>query len=428
MSIIAIVMLLMALLIFLAVPIGMSIGIGSAVYFFARGTPLATIPQKMFTTVDNFTLLAIPLFLFAGRIMNSSGITRRLFAFANVLVGHIKGGLGHVNIVASIIFAGMSGSATADVVGLGTIEIEAMEREGFPKDFAAAVTLASSTIGPIVPPSIIMVIYGVVAGASIGRLFIAGIVPGLLMGLSLSVLVYFISKKKNFPVRPFPKPRELFIATKDALPVLMTPVIIIGGIYMGLFTPTEAAMVAVVYSMILGFAYRDLTLSILWKDLKQCAVDVGILVFIVGITGAFGWWISIERIPQVITEAIYTLTQNRVVILLLINLVILIEGCVLDATPIVLIMVPILLPLLQTMGIDLVYFGILISVNTMIGLTTPPVGICLYGVAGVAKIPIERVVRAYLPFLMVLIVVLLLMILLPQVVMFLPDLLMGPAR
>lgn len=426
MNVVVVVLLLMAVLTVFSVPIGIAIGVGSAFHLYARGLPLMTIPQKMFTTVDNFTLLAIPLFLFAGRIMNSAGITRRLFNFANVLVGHVKGGLGHVNVLASIIFAGMSGSATADTVGLGTIEIAAMKEAGFDVDFAASITLASSTIGPIIPPSIIMVIYGVVSGASIGRLFIAGIVPGFMMGVMLSVMVYFISSRRNYPVRPFPGLKAAFSALVQALPVLLTPVIIIGGIYLGIFTPTEAAVVAVVYALILGFAYKELTLAILWEDLKQCAVDVGVLMLIIGITGAFGWWITIERIPQVITEAISAVTQNRIVVLLLVNAIILILGCFLDATPIVLIMVPILLPLLNHLHINLVYFGILISVNTMIGLTTPPVGICLYGVAGVSRLPIERIVRAYLPFFFMLVLVLVILILFPQLVMWLPNLLMGP--
>lgn len=384
------------------------------------------IPQKMFSTIDNFTLLAIPLFLLAGQIMNTGGITQRLFTFANVLVGHISGGLGHVSVVASIIFAGMSGSATADAVGLGSIEIPAMEREGYDKDFSAAIALASCVIGPIIPPSIIMVIYAVVSGVSVGTLFIAGIIPGLVMGIALMGLIFFISKRRNYPRYPRASLTQVVKATVDALPVLLTPVIIIGGIYIGLFTPTEAAVVAVVYAIILGFLYRELSVALLWEILQKCAVDVGILMFIIGITGAFGWWLSIEQVPQLLTDTIYTATQNPLLILLLISLVILIEGCFLDATPIVLIMVPILLPLLQKLQIDLVFFGVLIAINTMIGLTTPPVGVCLYGVAGVARIPIEKVVKAYLPFLGILVGVMITIIFFPEIVLFLPRLLTGP--
>jgi tripartite ATP-independent transporter DctM subunit len=408
------------------VPIAMSIGLGSVYYFLAAGKPIMMIPQKMFTTVDNFTLLAIPLFILAGNIMNTGGITTRLFTFARTLVGHITGGLGHVCVLASIIFAGMSGSAVADAVGLGSIEIPAMEKEGYDKDFSAAIVLGASTIGPIIPPSIVMVIYGVTAGVSVGALFIAGIIPGLIMGLGLMVGVYLISKKRGYPSYPRASFRQLLTATLNAIPVLLTPVIIIGGIYSGLFTPTEAAMIAVLYALVLSlFFYREITLRTLWQLLRESSVTVGVIMFIIGITGAFGWWLSLEKIPQLLTTFIYGITQDQLLILVLINLIILIEGCFLDATPIILIMVPILLPLLKLLDVDMVYFGILISVNTMIGLTTPPVGVCLFAVSAITRLPIERVVRAYIPFLAILVVVLFLLLLFPRLSTFLPRLLLG---
>jgi C4-dicarboxylate transporter DctM subunit len=415
--------LIIALLMLLSVPIAFSIGLGSVYYFLASGKPLMMIPQKMFTTVDNFTLLAVPLFILAGNIMNTGGITRRLFNFARTCVGHITGGLGHVCVLASIIFAGMSGSATADAVGLGTVEIPAMEKEGYDKDFSAAIVLGASTIGPIIPPSIIMVIYGVVAGVSVGALFVAGIIPGLIMGVGLMIGVYFISKKRKYPSYPRATLRQLAVATRAAFPVLLTPVIIIGGIYSGLFTPTEAAMIAVVYATILGFIYREMSWRKIWQILCETSVTVGVIMFIIGITGAFAWWLSLEKVPQIFTNFIYGLTQDRLLILLLINVIILIEGCFLDATPIVLIMVPILMPLLKILEVDMVYFGILIAVNTMIGLTTPPVGVCLFGVSAIAKLPIEKIVKAYLPFLAILVAVLLLLTVFPQLSTFLPSLL-----
>jgi tripartite ATP-independent transporter DctM subunit len=415
--------LIIAFLMLLSVPIAFSIGLGSVYYFLASGKPLMMIPQKMFTTVDNFTLLAIPLFILAGNIMNTGGITKRLFDFARTCVGHITGGLGHVCVLASIIFAGMSGSATADAVGLGSIEIPAMEKEGYDKDFSSAIVLGAATIGPIIPPSIIMVIYAVVAGVSVGALFVAGIIPGLIMGGGLMVGVYIISKKRKYPSYPRATFRQLLIATRDAFPVLLTPVIIIGGIYTGYFTPTEAAMIAVVYAVILGFFYGEISFRAIWQILRETSVTVGVIMFIVGITGAFAWWLSLEKIPLLFTEYIYSLTHDRMLILLMINFIILVEGCFLDATPIVLIMVPILMPLLKTLNVDMVYFGILISVNTMIGLTTPPVGVCLYGVSAIAKLPMERIVRAYIPFLTILIVVLFLLQVFPQLSLFLPNLL-----
>jgi len=421
--IVSIACLLIALFMLLGVPIAMSIGLGSVYYFLASGKPLMMIPQKMFTTVDNFTLLAVPLFILAGNIMNTGGITQRLFNFARTCVGHITGGLGHVCVLASIIFAGMSGSATADAVGLGSIEIPAMEKEGYDKDFSSAIVLGASTIGPIIPPSIIMVIYAVVAGVSVGALFVAGIIPGLLMGGGLMVGVYIISKKRKYPSYPRATFRQFLIATRDAFPVLLTPVIIIGGIYSGVFTPTEAAMIAVVYAVTLGFFYREISWRAIWRTLRETSVTVGVIMFIIGITGAFGWWLSLEKIPQLFTNLIYSITQDRILALLLINLIILVEGCFLDATPIVLIMVPILMPLLKMLDVDMVYFGILISVNTMIGLTTPPVGVCLFGVSAIARLSIEQVVKAYIPFLAILVVVLLLLTLFPQLSTFLPSLL-----
>ena len=415
--------LIIALLMLLSVPIAFSIGLGSVYYFLASGKPLMMIPQKMFTTVDNFTLLAVPLFILAGNIMNTGGITRRLFNFARTCVGHITGGLGHVCVLASIIFAGMSGSATADAVGLGTVEIPAMEEEGYDKDFSAAIVLGASTIGPIIPPSIIMVIYGVVAGVSVGALFVAGIIPGLIMGFGLMIGVYLISKKRKYPSYPRATFRQFVAATNKAFPVLLTPVIIIGGIYSGLFTPTEAAMIAVVYAAILGFIYREMSWRKIWHILCETSVTVGVIMFIIGITGAFAWWLSLEKIPQLFTNFIYGMTQDRLLILLFINLIILVEGCFLDATPIVLIMVPILMPLLKVLNVDMVYFGILISVNTMIGLTTPPVGVCLFGVSAIARLPIEKIVKAYLPFLAILVAVLLLLTVWPQLSTFLPGLL-----
>ncbi len=415
---------LIALLMVLGVPIAMSIGLGSVYYFLVADRPLMMIPQKMFTTVDNFTLLAVPLFILAGNIMNTGGITQRLFNFARTWVGHIKGGLGHVCVLASIIFAGMSGSATADAVGLGSIEIPAMEKEGYDKAFSSAIVLGASTIGPIIPPSIIMVIYGVTAGVSVGALFIAGIIPGLLMGGALMVGVYLISKRRGYPSYPRATFRQLVLATGQAIPVLLTPVIIIGGIYSGYFTPTEAAMVAVVYAVILGFFYREMSVRALWQILRETSVTVGVIMFIIGITGAFAWWLSLEKIPQLFTTAIYGFTHDRILILSLINVIILVEGCFLDATPIVLIMVPILMPLLKLLHVDMVYFGILISVNTMIGLTTPPVGVCLFGVSAIAKLSIEQIAKAYWPFLLILILVLYLLTLFPQLSTFLPNLLL----
>jgi tripartite ATP-independent transporter DctM subunit len=297
-----------------------------------------------------------------------------------------------------------------------------MKKTGYDEYYSAALTASTAIMGPIIPPSIIMVIYGVTAGVSVGALFVAGIIPGLIMGLGLMIGVYLISKKRKYPSYPRATFRQLLRATFEAFPVLLTPVIIIGGIYSGYFTPTEAAMIAVVYAVILGFMYREMTWKTLWQILRETSVTVGVIMFIIGITGAFAWWLSLEKIPQLFTNFIYSMTQDRILILILINLIILVEGCFLDATPIVLIMVPILMPLLKILDVDMVYFGILISVNTMIGLTTPPVGVCLFGVSAIAKMSIEKIVRAYIPFLAILVIVLFVLIFFPQLSLFLPNL------
>ena len=423
------ILILLFVLLLTSTPVAVSIGFSSLVYLFLTNVNLQTMPQRMFTTIDVSTLFAIPLFMLAGFLMNTSGITDRIFRFANVLVGHITGGLAHVNVVASTIFASMSGSSVADAAGLGAIEIKAMTDAGYDKDFSCAITLASCTISPIIPPSIIMVIYGVTAGVSIGRLFIAGIVPGLLMALSLMVVNVFIAKKHKYPVMPrasFTEVRKAFIA---ALLPLVTPFIIIGGIIGGIFTATEAAAIAVAYTLILDlFIYRELT----FKKFKEIALEVGItssvILFLVAATGILGWVLSRERIPMHIMQFFLDMTENPILIMLTVNVLILVMGCFIDATPIVLLMVPILAPLLQKISYDPVLFGIVISINTMIGLTTPPVGVSLYSVAAVSGVPMQRIVKRIVPYWLVLILSLLIITYVPSLTLTLPNLIFGAAR
>lgn len=416
-------LLLLIGLLIIGVPVAFSVGLVSVTYLIVTGVDLLAVPQRMFTTVDTSTLFAVPLFLLAGFLMNTSGITRRIFRLAETLVGHITGGLAHVNIVASMVFASMSGSSVADAAGLGAVEIKAMTDAGYDRDFACAVTLASCTISPIIPPSIIMVIYGITASVSIGRLFIAGVVPGVLMALLLIATTLILAKRHGYPVGRRAKLSEVWRALIDALLPLFTPVIIIGGILGGIFTATEAAAVAVAYTLFLDvFIYRELT----WKKFRDVALEVGItstsILFLVSTTGLFGWILARERVPIMVMEFFLGITTNPVAILLIILVVLLILGTFLDATPIVLLMVPVLMPLLTQINYDPVLFGIVISIATMIGLTTPPVGVSLYSVSAVAGVSIERIIPKLTPYWIALIISLILITFVPALSLTLPNL------
>lgn len=370
--------------------------------------------------------IMVLLFLLSGLLMNTSGITDRIFRFANVLVGHVSGGLAHVNVLASTIFASMSGSSVADAAGLGSIEIKAMTDAGYDKDFSCAVTLASCTISPIIPPSIITVIYGVTANVSIGRLFIGGIIPGLIMAASLMMVNTLIVKKRNYPLMPKSSFKEILSAFNRALLPLGTPLIIIGRIIGGVFTATEAAAVSVLYTLILDlFIYREITLKKCFQLLEEVAKTSALILFLVATTGILGWILARERVPIQVMNLILSISNNPIIIILLVNLFILILGCFIDATPIVLLMIPILMLLLQKINFDPVHFGIIISINTMIGLTTPPVGVSLYAVSAVSGVPIQNIVKEIIPYWIVLVVLLLVLSYFPALSLTLPTFVFG---
>jgi tripartite ATP-independent transporter DctM subunit len=411
-------------LIFLKIPIVFSFGIGSAIYCVLTNINLLVVPQRMFVILDGFTLLAIPFFVLAGNLMNIGGVTMRILILARSLVGHIIGGLGQVNVVASMIFAGLSGSGIADAAGLGVIEMKMMTESGYDKDFSAAITLASSTIGPIIPPSIVMVLYATASNASIGKLLIGGIIPGIIMGICLMIMVYFISKKKNYPVDSWGGFKQIFRAISQALLPLFTPVIIVGGIVGGIFTPTEAGAVGALYALILGlFVYKEITWGKLKKVFFDTAMTTATIGIIIGVSAIFSWMITIENIPQNLVSFIFSMTTNKILILALINFIILILGCFIDGGPLIILLVPVLLPLLNNMNINLVHFGIVMCVNIMIGAITPPVGSCLFAVSTISKLPVERIARQVLPFLFMLIIALIIMTYIPQISLFLPNLL-----
>jgi tripartite ATP-independent transporter DctM subunit len=413
-------------LIFGGMAIAFSMGITSLIVVAVdRGLgniPYGIIAQRLVYGVNSFPLLAIPFFLLAGRLMNTAGITDRIFSFCNILIGHVRGGLAHVNILASMIFAGMSGSAVSDAVGLGQIEMKAMKDKGYHPDFSAAITAASATIGPIIPPSIPMVLYGVLGNVSVGALFIGGIVPGVLMGLFMMVTVSVIARKRHYPIEKRAQWGQIFMATARAIFPLFCPVILIGGIWVGIFTPTEAAAVAVVYSLFLGLIlYRELNWKNLIRVVREALDDTSVILFIIAAASLYGWLLARYQIPSSIAERILAITQDPLVIMLLVNAFLLVVGCFMESLAAINILTPILLPLVTKVGVDPIHFGVVMVLNLMIGLLTPPVGMVLYAVQRVANVPYERLQRALLIFFFPLLAVLLLITLYPPLVTWLPS-------
>jgi len=417
----------LALFIVIGLPVAVSLAGSSLVYLLMIGRyPELVVLHRMVEGVDNFPLLAVPLFIFAGNLMNSAGITNRIFSFANAIVGWLRGGLGHVNVIASVIFAGMSGAAVADAGGLGTIEIKAMKDAGYDGEVAVAITAASSTIGPIIPPSLPMVIYGVQANESISRLFLAGIFPGLLMALSLMILISWYAKTRNYPRGDSFSAVNLWKSFRGAFLSLLTPIIIVGGILAGVFTPTEAAAAASAYALFLGtVVYRTLNLRRLMKvtlDSIETAISV---LFIVAAATVFAWVLTRENVTQELATFLLGMTSNKILILLLFNVLFLVVGFFMETVAAIIVLVPVLLPVVLQAGIDPAHFGIIMVLNLMIGLLTPPVGVVLYVLSGISKIPFERCVRATLPFLLPLAIVLIIVVVFPQVSLFIPDILLG---
>ena len=417
-------------LLVLGFPVAFALGIPSLGYIILDPTiPDFAALQTMVGGANTYPLLAIPYFIFAGNLMNESGVTTRIFDFSTKWVGHIKGGLGHVNVLASIIFAGMSGTAVADAGGLGIIEVKAMRDAGYNDDITIGITAASSTIGPIIPPSMVAVIYAVVASSSVGRLLAAGFIPGLLMGISLMVMIYFIADKFDTPIEK-KVPWKLRLASfRTAFWAILTPLIILGGIFSGIFTPTEAAGIACAYSAVLGFfIYKEMTFRRFWEAVKASAYSTIQLMFIVVSATLFAWILAKEQIPQHVASFLLSNVSNYYVLLFLINIVLLIVGCFMETVASINILVPVFLPLIQQMGIDPVHFGIMMILNLVIGVITPPFGTVLFVLSSIAKVPVDRVARATFRFYPPLIIVLILIALIPQLTLFLPNLLFGVAK
>lgn len=410
----------------IGIPIAFVLGASSLYYFLFLGNiPLSMIGQKMYSGIDNYILLAIPFFILAGELMNRSKITDALISFSNILVGRIPGALAQINIVASVFFAGITGSGVADTAALGSILIPAMEKEGYTPEYAAAVTVASSVIGPIIPPSVVMVIYSMATGESVGALFAAGYVPGLLVALVLMILSYVYAKKYNHPRRTNKLPmKEVLYTLKESIIGMMCPVVLVVGIFSGMFTPTEAAVIACIYAIVAGlFLLKTMSLKDVFDSFVSSAVASTVTLLVIAMANLFGQVLAIERIPSLIANFMLGLTSNKYVFLLLLNLFLLFMGMIMDPGASVLILAPIFLPIALTLGIQPLHFAIVMLVNLNLGLITPPVGTCLYVAAPIAKISLERLSKATLPFVLMEIVALMIMTFVPEVILFLPRLL-----
>lgn len=408
----------------LGVPIAISLAGSCLAFVLITGqVPSVVIAHRMINGIDSFPLLAIPFFIFAGSLMNNAGITERIFNFAKALMGWMRGGLGHVNVGASIVFSGMSGAAVADAGGLGMIEVKAMKDAGYDEEFAVGITAASSTIGPIIPPSLPMVIYGVMASTSVGQLFAAGLIPGLLMGAMLMGMIFLISRRRGYQRDAVFSFRVLGHTFSQAFLSLLTPVIIIGGIITGVFTPTEAAVAAVFYALILGVVvYRTLT----WRKLLRVSMETiettAVILFIVSAASIFAWILTSNQITQSVVALLGPFSDSKVAVLMMSNIVLIIVGCFMETIAAITILVPVLLPLAVAVGVDPVHFGVIMVLNLMIGLLTPPVGMVLYVLSRVANVSFERCMRGTLPFLIPLVICLLLVTFIPSLSLWLPTL------
>lgn len=407
-------------------PIAIALGFATllALWFFSD-IPMAALPHKMVNGIDSYVFLAIPLFLMAGKLMNAGGITDRIFSFARVMVGGIRGGLAHANVIASIIFAWMSGSAVAAVGGLGEIELKAMKENGFDTEFSASVTIAASVLGPIIPPSIPFIIYAAISENSIGKLFMAGIIPGMLLAVALMITIYIISVMRNYPTDKRKSFTEFFHSFKAAILPLLMPVIMLGGIASGIFTPTEAAAVAVAYALIISlYVYR----TIKWKDLPHIFVETmittSVVTFIISTTASFSYVLTIESAGERITDFVAGITSNPYVVLMLINILLLVFGAIMEAGVVLIIFTPILYPLAMSLGIDPIHFGVIMVMNLMIGVATPPIGVCLFVMSHISGLKVEVLMKSILPFLIPLIIILLIITYVPVLSTFLPDYMM----
>jgi tripartite ATP-independent transporter DctM subunit len=418
------------LLLLIDVPIAVAIGFTAVVFFVGQdqGSLLAMLPQRMYAGSTGFTLLAIPFFILAGNLMNVGGTTQRIFRFARALVGHVNGGLGQVSVISSMIFSGMSGSAVADAAGLGQIQHRAMVDAGYKPTISAAIVAGASTIGPVIPPSIPFVLYGAITSVSVSRLFLAGAIPGVFMGIAMMIAIWMMAGPRGLPKDPRANLREIAISFKEAFLPLLAPVIIIGGITTGYFTPTEAAVVVSLYALGLGFLYRDLKVSdlpaILFTSLKQTCG----LMFIMATANFFGWFTIFERIPDALIMQLTAMGASATSFMWIVIFIILVLGCFLDGNAIFLITLPIFMKICPLFGVEMVNFGVVMTLLIMIGNLTPPVGMCLFAVESFARVGIWKLAAESMPYLIAILAVTILCAFVPEIALWLPNYVMGPAN
>lgn len=417
---------LMVVLFFTGMPIVLAIGFCSVLYAaFVAGVPLSIIPQQTVSAIDTFLLLAIPMFILTGSLMGETDVTARLVRFSQSLVGWIRGGLAHVNVMTNVFMAGISGSALADAAATGSALIPVMKRAGYGSAFSAAVTACASCIGPIIPPSIIMVVIGGLTSISIGRMFLGGVVPGLILGLLFGIVCYTVSRRRNYPVEGRFDAAEVVRSFLAALPSLGLPVIIVGGILSGVFTPTESAGVAAVYVIALGVLNRKLT----WRGFCRAVIETGVVsgtvMFIVGISAIFAWILIAENAGDGIVRLLRSITSDPNITMLLITAALLLLGCVMEVLALLILTVPVLMPLVESMGIEPVYFGVIVTVALATGLATPPFGLTMFLMCNMSGVTIEEYSRESIPFIAILVGTIVLMIFFPQLVLWLPGVLMG---
>ncbi|MDA3810839.1 MAG: TRAP transporter large permease [Spirochaetaceae bacterium] len=410
----------------LGTPVVFSLGAANVVMLLIMDLPLTVLPSKMVSGINSFPLLAIPFFMFVGEVMNQGGIAKRLVKLADAFVGHITGGLGHVNILASMFFGGISGSAIADTAAIGGLMVPPMVEQKYPASYSAAVTASSAVIGIIIPPSIPFILFGIVTSTSIAKLFLAGIIPGIIVGLGLMFTTYITSSKNKYGVAAEGHKftlKKVWDALKDVWPALTLPLVIVGGILGGIFTATEAGAVAAVVALFLAlFYYKEIKFRDLPKILLASARTTAIVLFLCGMAMVSAWLLTRAHVPVTLANLLTSMTESKILILLMCNLLLFLIGFIMDLTPAILILAPILTPVMVQIGIDPVYFGVIMCINLGIGLITPPVGTVLYVASGVANVKLEKLVSALLPFLLTLILVLILLILVPNLVMFIPNL------
>jgi tripartite ATP-independent transporter DctM subunit len=410
-------------LLLLGVPVFAATALAALVYIWIHGLPVLVVVQQLFDSLDKFPLLAVPFFILAGNLMNVSGITDRLYAFAHSLVGHVTGGLGHVNIVGSFIFSGMSGTAMADAAGVGTIELKAMRDQGYDDEFAVGITAASSTMGPIIPPSLPMILYGITASVSVGALFIAGIVPGILMAIFLHAHVYVVAKRKGYPRSTRATLIEVIVAFLRAIPVLAAPGIILGGILFGVFTPTEAAVIASLYALLIGsVVYRTMSPRKFIEELRNTFETTAVVMIMTAGAIVFGWVLVRENFAANFVQFMLSFASEPWQCMLVLNVALLICGMFMDPLPILLIFTPLVMPVLKAYAIDPVQFGVVMVLNLMIGMMTPPIGALCFVLSRISGLPLARTFRACMPYYLPLGIVLVLISVFPSLTLWLPRL------